>query len=209
MTTNGRSTSRFRRASDLMIVGALALLVGGAPAIAQTGDAETWDSVVLTLDQDALFLQSAFGQRVQEELIERREALAAENRRIEAELVAEEQSLTERRQQLPPSDFAALATAFDEKVQRIRSERDEKSRDLQAYLETERQTFLDHAGPILARLLQERGGRVLIDRQAILMSLEGVDITQEAIAEIDSELGDGTDISAPNTPAEVESTSEQ
>ena len=54
----------------------------------------------------------------------------AENRRIEAELTAEERTLTEIRDDLSPVQFRARAAAFDEKVQRLRREQDEKARAL-------------------------------------------------------------------------------
>ena len=54
-------------------------------------------SPILTVDQEDLFTQSAFGRRIRAELEEASRALAAENRRMEAELTAEERTLTDRR----------------------------------------------------------------------------------------------------------------
>ncbi|WP_238547745.1 OmpH family outer membrane protein [Meridianimarinicoccus roseus] len=169
--------------------------MAGLPAAAQGGGGPRLS--VVTLDQEALFLQSAFGRRVTRELERDRDALAAENRRIESELIAEERALIDQRAALPASDFAPLADAFDRKVQQIREEQDRKGRALQIQLDRHRQRFLAEIGPVLTDLLSERGAQVLLDRAAVLISVEGIDITGAAIAAIDARLGDGTSANSP------------
>ncbi|MEN8738644.1 MAG: OmpH family outer membrane protein, partial [Phaeobacter gallaeciensis] len=77
-------------------------------------------SGILTIQPDRLFSESAFGQRVTRELEAEGAVLTAENRRIEAELRAEEQDLTQRRPSMEPEAFRTLADAFDKKVQETR-----------------------------------------------------------------------------------------
>lgn len=219
MTTPGTLTSRSTAASDAaaLALGALLFATAGpaegqveaqaeaqapaqplgpvidAPVQPPGGDgAAGLGSPVLTLDQDALFSGSAFGQRVQQELQRDRAALAQENRRIEAELVEEELALTQQRETTEPEEFAELANAFDRKVQQVRETQDGKSILLQQRLERERQTFLAEAGPVIATLVQRRGAYVVLDRSVILLSFEGVDITEEAIAAIDAAIGSGS-----------------
>ena len=196
-------TTRSRFAAAL-----LAGAVAAAPATAQQdsgqGDArEAGTPGIATLDQEALFLQSEFGQRVQRELEQDRDALAAENRRIEAELMEEERALTEKRGEIPPQEFADLAEAFDAKVQRIRERQDRKARRLQQSLDRARQRFLNEVGPVLTDLLRKRGAAILIDSNAVLISVEGIDLTDEAIAAIDARLGDGGEegLSLPDATA--------
>ena len=171
---------------------AAALALAGLPVAAQ-GPAPL---AVATLDQESLFLDSAFGQRVTRDLERDRDALSAENRAIEAELIDEERALIDRRAALPPAEFAPLAEAFDTKVERIRIEQDRKGRALQLQFEEARQRFLSEIGPVLTDLLRARGAQVLLDRGAVLISVEGVDITAAAIAAIDARLGDGTSAGA-------------
>ena len=158
-------------------------------------------SPLLTLDQDRLFAESLYGRRVARELDRASEALAAENRRLEAELGAEERALTERRPELPAAEFRALADAFDDKVTQTRSEQDAKARALQRRADTERQTFLNRVLPILAELVSERGAFAILDNRAVLLASEAMDITEDALARIDAVLGDGGDL-APSEPAE-------
>lgn len=193
---SGSSTSASRRVSDLAAALAVVSSIAG-PVTAQApvpGPVENVPPIgIAILDQDALFLDSEFGRRIQRDLERDRAALAAENRRIETALIEEERALTEQRGTIPPEEFAALAAGFDEKVQRIREEQDRKAQRLQEELDRARQRFLSVVGPVLTDILQRRGAAVLIDDQAVLISVPGVDITQEAIAAVDAELGDGSE----------------
>ena len=123
-------------------------------------------SSIVTIDREALFVQSEFGQRIQKELEQDTEALAAENRRIEGELIAEEKELTVRRATISVEEFTPLAEAFDQKVQRIRNEQDQKSILLQQRLDQQRQTFLGSVSPILGEIAQSRGAVAVLDRNS-------------------------------------------
>lgn len=148
-------------------------------------------SPVLTIDTERLFAESLFGQRVLAELSAATDALAAENRRIEAELTEEEQSLTQRRPTMDVASFREEADAFDARVQRIRIEQDTKERDLQRRLGEGQEAFLTTATPILGQLMLERGAAVILDRRTVLLAVGFVDVTDAAIAAINAEIGDG------------------
>ncbi|RME16012.1 MAG: OmpH family outer membrane protein [Alphaproteobacteria bacterium] len=150
-------------------------------------------SPIVTLDRDALFSRTLFGQRINAELKAASEAMAAETRRIEAELTAEEDDLTARRASMDPEEFRKLANAFDEKVQALREERAKAESDLAAQVEAAKTQFFEKVTPVLGALLRERGAVIVLDRRAILLSLADVDVTDEAVARIDSVLGDGAD----------------
>lgn len=147
---------------------------------------------VLTIDPDRLFAETAFGRRVLRAVETQSTALARENRRIEAELIAEERALTEQRAELSVEEFRALADAFDEKVQALRAEQDAKTRDVQALRDTERQRFINEIAPVLSDLVRARGADVVVDRRTVFLSSARVDITDEAITMIDTRLGDGS-----------------
>lgn len=150
-------------------------------------------SPVLTVDLERLFAESAFGERVSADLLRETEALAAENREIEARLTAEERDLTDRRPFMEPEAFRAEAEAFDERVQAIRREQDAKERALQTRLAEGRDAFFDAATPVLGRMMLESGAAVLLDRRNVFLGIGLVDVTDEAITRIDSELGDGAE----------------
>ncbi len=164
-------------------------------------------SPILTLDQERLFNGSRAAERVSEEIARRTVELTAENRRIEAQLVAEELALTEERPNLPPAEFRALADAFDEKVQGIRDAQDAKARELQRLRDGERQEFLRRITPVLTEIVRERGAVAVLDRRSVFISAESIDITDEAIARInaafDEEAAPDPESEAPQDDADT------
>ncbi len=163
-------------------------LVLSAPVAAQT-TLEVAPPIV-TIDRDRLFAETDFGKSVQAEIENRAATLGAENRRIETDLIAEEQSLTTARETLSPEEFRVLADAFDQKVQQLRSEQDTKSREVQRFSEEAQQRFLELIIPVLGELLRERGALIVMDRRDVFLSAGSIDITEEAIARIDERLGE-------------------
>ena len=148
---------------------------------------------VLLIDQDRLFSGSVFGQAVGGVIDRVGRDLSAQNREIEDVLTQEEQRLTELRSSLSIEDFRLRAAEFDARVVEIRSEQDAKNRALGAYAEAARQRFLEIMGPILIDLVQRSGAEVLMDRRAVIFARDDIDITDEAIAEIDAALADRID----------------
>ena len=98
----------------------MALGVGAVPQRAAGQNIGTIVSPILTIESERFFAQSAFGQRVAREIEEEGAILAKENRKIEADLTAEEKALTDKRAGMDPEAFRALADTFDEKVQTMR-----------------------------------------------------------------------------------------
>ena len=154
-------------------------------------------SPVLTLDQEALFVESGFADLISAEIERRRALLTEENRRIEVELGAEELALTEKRAEMDPTEFRALADAFDQKVQLLRQEQDAKLVQLQRMRDDERQNFLRRMTPILAEIVRERDALVVIDLRAAIISADAIDVTDVAIERMKEALAP---LNAPDTP---------
>jgi Skp family chaperone for outer membrane proteins len=179
------------------LVCAVALAIWPAALPAQSpapaGDAATpvVRSQIAVIEQDRLFLQTRFGRAMQASAEAARKALQAENQRLEANLEAEERKLTDQRPTMPPEQFRPLAEAFDEKVRGIRQAQDAKARDLTRQSEEDRARFVETAAPILVALMSDLGAVVLIDKSVAVLSMDSVDVTDEAIARIDAVLGDG------------------
>lgn len=166
----------------------LVLALLGTPFAANAQDLGVTISPILTLDSEKVFGTSAVGRQITESLEAQVNELASENVRIAAELEAEELDLTEQRKTLDVATFRELADAFDIKVQQVRAEQDAKQRELQRLREVERQKFIEAIAPLLSRLAREHGAVVVLERRDALLSADGIDITQEAIARIDAAL---------------------
>ncbi|WP_273524588.1 OmpH family outer membrane protein [Rhodosalinus sediminis] len=203
-----RAALRLRRPSRLIAALLVAVAAAGAVQAQERGGfvTGTIQSPVLTIDPDRLYAESAYGRRVAEALDEQGAALAAENRRIEAELAAEERALTERRPEMAPEAFRAEAEAFDRRVMRIRREQDAKARALAARSDAARRTFIRAARPVLEEMMRESGAAVIVEARSVFMSLDAVDITEAARARIDAtispEIPETPEI-APPTPGEA------
>lgn len=149
-------------------------------------------SGILTIQPDRLFSDSAFGQRVEREIEAEGAVLTAENRRIEAELRAEELELTQRRGEMAPDAFRALADAFDQKVQETRRQQDQKLREINQMGDQARREFISASLPVLQQIMRDSGAGAILDHSSVFLSAEAADITSLAIDRIDEVLGDGT-----------------
>lgn len=187
-----RSTSPSRRSSDRVLILAFAAgLTLAAPAAAQ--DATLLPPPILVIDQDRLFAETHLGAATIADLEKKAQELAAENQEIEAELIAEEKSLTERRPTLDAEAFRALADAFDAKVQQLRAAQDEKARRLTRTRDDARSDFLKEVGVIISEIVREKGAVVVIDRRDVFLSAERIDITDESIRRVNEADGRAPD----------------
>lgn len=158
------------------------------------------NAAILTISSERLYAESAFGTRIAAEIESESAVLASENRRIEAELTEEEKALTEQRSGMDPTEFRALADAFDAKVQSIRREQDAKARALVQRGDEARGAFFRTARPVLEELMRVSGAGVILERSSVFLSANAVDITSLAIARIDATIGDGTDAPDQDRP---------
>ncbi len=173
---------------------AAAALLTGATHGLRAQDAVPTVSVpspILTLDQERFFSDSAWGRRAVTGIEMQSKALAAENRRIEGELTAEERLLTDERKTLAADAFRAKADAFDAKVVAIRADQDRKATALATLRDAERSAFFKAALPVLGQVLNERGAVAILDARAIFVAANAIDVTDQMIAAMDKAVGAG------------------
>jgi Skp family chaperone for outer membrane proteins len=176
---------------------AIAIGLGAAswslPAMAQ----QAAPPQVLTLDQDRLYGDSLYGKALEAKSLAQTQALAAENRTIEADLSAEEASLTTQRATVSPAIFANLAAAFDAKVEKIRADQEAKAKQLTSDRDAARKQFFDAAVPILVDLMRQQGAYAILNHDAVVLSFDSIDVTERAIDQLDARLGDGSPAAPP------------
>ncbi len=156
-------------------------------------------SLLLTIHSDRMFSESEYGQRIAREMEGRSAVLMAENRRIEAELRAEELDLAERRSTTDPDAFRALAQSFDQKVQETRSTQEAKFLEITNARDEARREFRQTSIPILEQIMAETGAAAILEQSTVLLSADSIDVTDLAIARIDAILGEGLDENAPDS----------
>ena len=170
-----------RRVAAFLLVACLAT---AAPA--QEFPTAVGDQPVLVIDTGRLFSESAYAKQLNDEIEQVAVQIRDENQKIVAELVAEEQSLTELRPTMSPEDFRAAADAFDQKAQEIRRERDAKEVELEDARRDVRVRFLSEVRSVVGQLMVERGGGIVLDSRSTYVFVTSIDITQEAIARVDA-----------------------
>ncbi|MEM6588592.1 MAG: OmpH family outer membrane protein [Pseudomonadota bacterium] len=164
--------------------------VGSGMAVAQ--EPGVFQSEILVIDPERLFEDSGLGSAILARHQAEREALAAANEELAAELEAEEQRLTDIRADTDPGDFRAMADAFDARVQQIRADSERRVRDLERARERLPAQFLAQVEQIILDEMRGAGGVVLLDQRSVILRADVVDITDRAIARINAEFGDGS-----------------
>lgn len=177
---------------------------GNAPMVVETPPADIGAAPlqIMTIDPEALFSGSLWGQRVQADLERQRRDIAAENERLEKQFATEEQELTRLRATLSAEDFRKRADDFDKRVVEVRQERDKIAQEWQSSEDRARAAFLNAALPVLAQLMKERGATVVLDQRAIFVSAQSADVTPVLIERLNAELGAGV-ADAPSAPRPV------
>lgn len=155
------------------------------------GDASVQAAPILTVDQDRLFTESRWGLRTQTSLEDRGQQISAENERLADRLSTEEAELTAQRATLDAAEFRRLAEAFDKRATQVRRERAQAVQDLNQWAEADRNAFYRAALPLMGEAMQDRGAMAVLDRRTVFVSLDAIDITNDLVARLNRELGDG------------------
>lgn len=166
-------------------------LMAGSVAAQEIGIIQ---SDILVLDPDRLFTETQLGQRITADLLAERDKLIAHNRKLEAELTAEEKALTKLRATKSPVEFRALADEFDAKVQEIRRNSERAVRDHERNNERAPALFMRTIEPVLAGILEDANGAVIMDVRNVLLRSDVVDITDVAISRVNKTIGSGEDV---------------
>jgi Skp family chaperone for outer membrane proteins len=155
---------------------------------------------ILTLSPEELYTRSKFGDTVKKRAEAFATQLAKENDSFEFALVQEEKDLTELRKTMSADLFASVAAAFDQKVERIRKDQEDKKRQLNQKVETNRKYFFDSILQVLAEIMKKYGADLIVDKSVVFVSFDRIDVTDEAITLIDQMLSLVPDISSPLAP---------
>ncbi|WP_224824742.1 OmpH family outer membrane protein [Cognatishimia sp. MH4019] len=193
-----------RRLLSALSLGLAVLL---APPVLAQGGLSQPQSPILVIESERLFIETEFGQASLRAIDEQARRLASESREIDAQLIEEERALTEARPTLSAEEFRARADAFDDRVLRLRRERDEASTQLGRARDEAEQILRNAALPVLAQIVLDRGAVAVFERRDVFIVDDAIDITDEAVARINEQLGaddvqTGTSDS-PTPPAET------
>lgn len=164
------------------------------PGFEDTGSAvRVIPSPVLIVDLDRLYVESAFGQRVEAEYAAAGEVLEADSQATQAELEAEERMLAEQRPDMEMDAFREAAEAFDLKVEGIRAEYDARETAVQAARSEAIDDFRSRVRPLLGQIMIDNRSLVMLEAEDAYLFVTAIDITDQAIRLSDQVLGNGTE----------------
>lgn len=179
------------------ITGAAALLIGvmttsvlAAPPPGPPPGAPkpTPNPKILVIDRAAILRGSVVGQnimkQVQQLTIQAENGLKAKDAALRQEGAALQQQLAI----LAPGVKAAKIKAFEAKQASLQGEVQRQQGLIQGGVLVARQTVEKALGPILSKIMQERGANLLLDRNAVVLGTVDVDVTGLAIARLNQSL---------------------
>ncbi|GGI74411.1 hypothetical protein GCM10007973_09020 [Polymorphobacter multimanifer] len=166
-----------------------AVLPMAAPAFAQTLPA----TVVIVVDLDSIYSNSAAAKGATTDLRARDEALRARATQLQSTLGAEQQQLLQGR----PAENAPAATKtawetrardFQTRQQQAGQELEKRQADLQAARQFVLKQINDAMQPIITTVMRERGASVAIAKGATLDNSASLDMTADVMARLDKAL---------------------
>ncbi|WP_310496329.1 OmpH family outer membrane protein [Sandarakinorhabdus sp.] len=168
----------------IMISLALASAAISAPVAAQALP----PAVVVIVDMDNVFANSAAGKLAQAELKTRLDGIQARLAQLRTSFGAEEQTLGQTR----PTAAGPAATAWEAKVKDFTTRKTQAETELQQRdqaFQASRQFVLkqlnDGAQPIITQIMKERGASIALAEGATLQHSASIDVTADVIARLD------------------------
>ena len=149
---------------------------------------------IYTVDMNKLLRLTDFGKNMVSVSNRERQFLQDENDALEEELLQEEKDLSLLRKTLSADEFRPKAIEFDKKVTIIRTQQNEKEKNLIARSRKAESDFFKRIYPLLSQLLSDRGGEVLIDQRSVILWNSSIDLTDDAIELINTVLGTDAEV---------------
>ena len=139
---------------------------------------------ILVIDRAAILRGSVVGQNIMKQVqaltIQAENGLKAKDQALRQEGAALQQQLAI----LAPGVKAAKIKAFEAKQAALQGEVQRQQGLIQGGVLVARQTVEKALGPILSKIMQERGANLLLDRNAVVLGTVDVDVTGLAITRL-------------------------
>ena len=143
---------------------------------------------ILIIDRSEVLRRSAVGQSIMRQVQGLATKAEASLKARDAGLRSEGQQLQQQLAILSASVKAAKIKAFEVKQAALQRDVQAQQGLIQGGLNAARSQALGALGPILQRIVIERGANIMIDRNAIVVSANGFDVTDLAVARLNQAL---------------------
>ena len=175
-------------AAALLLTGLSQAALAAPPAPPPKPPQGTPAPKILVIDRAAILRGSAVGQSIMKQV--QQLTIAAENglKARDQALRAEGAQLQQQLAILAPAVKAAKIRAFEAKQAALQGEVQKQQGLIQGGVLKARQQVEVALGPILQKIMQERGANLLLDRNAVVLGTVDVDVTGLAIARLNQTL---------------------
>jgi len=126
---------------------------------------------ILVIDRKVLIQGSKLGQNIQQQLM-------AYSQKMQGEFGPEGQALENEQQGLDKLAFQAKQTAFQKKIQ-------ERQNLIRGGQMAARKYFTDQIDAVVHAIMSERGAEAVLDKNTVVASMNGADVTKEAVQRLD------------------------
>lgn len=159
-------------------------------AACSLGEAATAHNV-LVIDMNRVRTESRSGVEIRAASEELRSTLRDEIRTREEAIRNEERKLAEERATLEPAEFRQRVQAFEGQVIEQRKFAEDQSRRLQFAIRRAQARLSRVTQSLLARVMEQSGAELLLDKTQIVLAAEQYDITDEVISMLNEAVPDG------------------
>lgn len=103
-------------------------------------------------------------------------------------IINEREKLIEQQSVMAPEAFEIKVADFEKKVQKYQIERQEKLRKLDQMVQIARAKILEEVKPIINDYASELGITVILEKNAVILSADDMDMTNEVIKRLNKNL---------------------
>ncbi|MBU6298554.1 MAG: OmpH family outer membrane protein [Alphaproteobacteria bacterium] len=182
-------TKKLHVVRTMMVAGMLSFAMAGldsavaAPPPPTQGAAPT--ARILLVDLRRVMGGSKVGQDIQKQVAALKADATKQLNGEGLELQKEKTQLEQQAAILAPDVKARRIKDFDSKAQAFQKKLQERGALIQGGVMKAQQQIEQALGPILQGIMQERGATILLDRSAVLLAPNAIDVTDVAIQRLD------------------------
>lgn len=189
---NRRAAARVLK--QVIVAAALLLTVAADPALAQQ-TAQAAELPIAVVDVQGVLRNSDPAKEIQSRINERRQAYQRQVTEEEKALRSSEQDLQQERSTLEPEVYQQRLRSFRNRVADVQKSVQERRRALDQAFTTAMNQVRDELVSVIAEIADERGAKVVLFKDHIVIAEKSLDISDEALRRLNERL--------PSVPVEL------
>ena len=146
------------------------------------------ENEVASIDIRRLLEASEAGKSIQAALKTKRDVLQKEANALEKKIVEQQQALIKGKKDMKAEEFEAKAKTLQEDFVKARETVTKKVSDLDNQRKTAVKTLQEHIAKVTADIADERKIKVVLDREAVVIIDQSLDLTEEALKRLNAKV---------------------